>query len=120
MITGIKKNKHWFTDYSYVPTVFMAPKIAGFEDNIKAANICRVFAGIVLGYSFFTKAKWGVVKIIPYKTHAALDFASGVAALAVSQSSVIKNDRQAANTFKIMGLVGVTVGILSLIGAKRS
>lgn len=120
MITGIKKNEHGFSDYSYVPIVFMAPKIAGFEDNKRVALLCRAFAGIVLGYSLFTKAKWGAVKVIPYKTHATLDLASGVAALAVSQLEAVKEDKPAGTTFKLMGIVGLTVGILSLIGAKHS
>ena len=120
MITGIKKNEHFLTDYSYVPAVFMAPKIAGFEDNKQAANICRAFSGIVLGYSLLTKAKWGAVKLIPYKTHAALDLASGVAALAVSQSAFVKESKEASTTFKLMGIVGISVGILSLIGARYS
>ncbi len=120
MLTGIKKNEHWFTDYSYVLFVMMAPKMVGFEEDKKAANLCRTFAGIVLGYSLFTKAKWGVVKVIPYKTHAALDLASGVAALAVAQSAVAANNKKARNTFLAMSAVGITVGILSLIGAKHS
>ena len=115
-----QKNEHWFTDYSYVPLVAMAPAIAGFKDDKQAAAVCRAFAGIVLGYSFFTKAKWGVVKAIPYKTHAALDLASGVAALAVAQSAVVNDNKRARNTFLTMGVVGLTVGILSLIGAKHS
>lgn len=120
MITGIKKNEHGFADYSYVPLVVMAPKMVGFEDNKKAATICRAFGIAALGYSLFTKAKWGVVKVIPYKTHAAIDVASGVAALAVSQSSVVANDKHAGTTFKLMGVVGITVGILSIIGARHS
>lgn len=120
MITGIKKNEHVFADYSYVPAVFMAPKLAGFENNKQAANLCRAFSGIVLGYSLFTKAKWGVVKVIPYKTHAALDLISGVSALAASQLEFVKDDKPASTTFKLMGIVGITVGILSLIGAKHS
>ena len=120
MITGIKKNEHGVADYIYVPVVWMAPKILGFSADTKTANLCRAFAGTALGYTLFTKAKWGVVKLIPYKTHAAIDLASGVAALAVSQSAITASNKQARKTFALMGIVGITVGILSLIGSKHS
>ena len=120
MFTGIKKNEHSIADYIYVPLVWMAPKILGFSADKKTANLCRAFAATALGYTLFTNAKWGIVKLIPYKTHAAIDLASGVAALAVSQSPITASDSRAQKTFGLMGIIGITVGILSLIGAKHS
>ncbi len=119
MITGITKDKHWFTDYTYVPLVFAAPKLVGFEEEKWASKICYILSTTVLGYSLLTDAKWGAVKLIPYKTHAALDFSLGIIALA-SPVILKTTDKKARNTLLLMGLTGIVVGTLSLIGAKKS
>lgn len=120
MITGIKKNQHVITDYSYIPMVLAAPKLVGFAENKTAAQLCRAMSLTVLGYSLLTDAKWGVVKVIPYKTHAALDFASGVIALAAPWVLKFSSDKKARNTLIAMGITGLVVGTLSVIGARKS
>ena len=57
--------------------------------------------------------------MIPYRVHAALDLASGVLALAVSQAPVIRKNKHVMLTFLFMGLTGIIVGSLSLIAAKK-
>lgn len=118
-ITGITPNQHVYADYSYVPTVFMAPQLAHFEDNKMASNICRAFSATALSYSLLTDAKWGAVKLIPYSVHASLDIASGIAAFAVAAIPQVAKDKAARNTFIAMGITGLVVGALSLIGSKR-
>ena len=119
MITGITKEMHVFTDYTYIPVVLAAPNIGKFEQDELPANVCRAFAGTVLAYSLLTDAKWGAVKLISYKTHAALDLSSGFAALAVAMLPSISKNKAARNCFLIMGITGLVVGTLSLIGANR-
>jgi hypothetical protein len=118
-IAGINKKRHVYADYSYVPAVLAAPALAGFEENKPAALICRSFALTALACSLCTKAKWGVLKIIPYPLHAGLDLASGVLALGVSRIPSIQKDKPARSTFIAMGLTGLVVGTLSLIGASK-
>ncbi len=118
MIKGITKDKHWFIDYSYVPLVFAVPKMVGFEEDKWASKVCYVLSSTVLGYSVLTDAKWGVVKLIPYKTHAALDFSVGVVALTATLLRKTSN-KKARNTLLMMGITGIVVGTLSLIGAKK-
>lgn len=120
MITGIKKEQHAITDYTYVPLVFAAPKLIGFSENNTAATVCRAMSLTVLGYSLLTNAKWGAVKLIPYKTHAVLDFGSGVVALAAPWLLAFSTNKKARNTLLLMGLTGLVVGALSFIGAKKS
>lgn len=117
MIKGITKEQHWITDYSYVPLVMAAPQLIGFEDEEKVTYMCYALSSTVLIYSLLTDAKWGAVKLIPYKTHAALDLVQGAIALTAASTLKIKN-KKARNTLIAMGLTGLTVGILSLIGAK--
>ena len=118
-IKGITRDPHGLTDFSYIPLVLMAPTLAGFEANTKAAAICRTFGITVLGYSLFTDAKWGIVKRIPYKTHAALDLSSGILAFAVTVLPQISKSRAAKKTFLAMGVTGLVVGVLSLIGSMH-
>ncbi|HVF81430.1 MAG TPA: hypothetical protein VM884_05835 [Flavisolibacter sp.] len=120
MITGIKKQQHGFTDYSYIPLVMAAPKLVGFTGDKAAATVCRAMSLTVLGYTLLTDAKWGAYKLIPYRTHAVLDLSSGVASLAAPWVLRFSANKKARNTLLLMGLTGLVVGTLSLIGAKRS
>jgi hypothetical protein len=74
---------HGVTDYS-VGTLLMTvfPKLAGIERTESAAQI-RAAGAIHAGYSTLTDYPLGVVKVIPYKTHLALD-AIGALALAAT------------------------------------
>jgi hypothetical protein len=119
MIKGITKDWHGFIDYSYVPIVLAAPKLVGFEDEKWASDFCYALSAAVLGYSLLTDAKWGALKLIPYKTHAVLDFSTGVMALAAPWLLKAASNKKARNTLLLMGISGIVVGTLSLIGAKR-
>ncbi len=118
MITGITKDMHGFLDYTYIPLVLAAPKLVGFEEEKWASKVCYILSTTVLGYSVLTDAKWGVVKLIPYKTHAALDLSVGVIALA-SPMLLKTSNKRARNTLLLMGITGIVVGTLSLIGARK-
>ncbi|WCT14933.1 hypothetical protein [Mucilaginibacter jinjuensis] len=118
-IKGIKKKHHVYADYTYAPLVFAAPLLAGFSANKPARLTCGVFAFSALSYSLCTKAKWGVVKLIPYRVHAVLDIASGALALVAACLPAIRSDKRARNTFIAMGITGLVVGSLSLIGAQK-
>jgi hypothetical protein len=74
---------HGVTDYSAgltLMTVF--PKLAGIEGTESARQI-RISGAIHAGYSTLTDYPLGVVKVIPYKVHLALD-ALGAIALAAT------------------------------------
>ncbi|HEU4471660.1 MAG TPA: hypothetical protein VFR58_11285 [Flavisolibacter sp.] len=120
MIKGITKDKHFITDYSYAPLAWMAPKIGRFEDVKWASNLCRALSLGAVGYSLLTDAKWGAVKLIPYKTHTAIDIGVGVFTIAAPWVFKVANKPRARNTLLIMGLTSVVVGILSWIGSKNS
>jgi len=120
MITGIKKKEHVYADYSYVAAALLAPKLANFEENKTAANVCRSFAVTALAVSLLTDAKWGCWRIIPYKVHAMMDISSGALALAAAATPQISKNKNARNTLIVMGITGLVVGALSVIGAKHS
>lgn len=119
MIQGITKDMHVYADYSYIPMVLLAPRLMGFEHDRRSAMLCRSFAFAELGTSLLTDAKWGALKCISYKTHAGIDLASGVLALAAAFTAPACKNRAARNTLIAMGITGLVVGTLSIIGAKR-
>ena len=74
---------HGFTDYS-VGTLLMTafPKLAGIEDEQSARQI-RIAGAAHVGYSTITSYPLGIVKLLPYKAHLAID-ALGALALAAT------------------------------------
>ena len=79
----IDSTLHGATDYS-VGTLLMTafPKLAGIEGTRSATQI-RTAGAIHAGYSTLTDYPLGVVKVIPYKAHLAID-AIGALALAAT------------------------------------
>ena len=113
MTKTIRRPVHGFLDYSYVAVVSAAPETVGFGEEKTAAGLCRVMAGADLAYSLVTRAEWGIVRVLPYKIHIGLDFASGVFALAAPWMFGFSGNARARNTFLAMGVTGVLVGLLS-------
>jgi membrane-bound metal-dependent hydrolase YbcI (DUF457 family) len=119
MIKGISSDWHLLLDYVYVPMVFAAPRLAGFENNKTAATLCKAVSAGVLGYTAITDAKGSLAKLLPYKTHALLDLASGVFSLAAPWLLGFSSNRKAKATLLAMGITGLVVGTLSYIGAEK-
>jgi len=74
---------HGMTDYSvgtFLLTAF--PRLAGIRGTRSARQV-RTAAAIHAGYSMFTSYPLGLVKLLPYKAHLALD-AVGAVALAAT------------------------------------
>ena len=109
----ISRRAHGWTDYSYVPGVLAAPRLAGFTGDATPARLTRAFAGAIALSSVFTRAEWGVVKVMPYTAHLALDAGVGAFALAAPWVFGFAGDRRARNTFLAMGVVGLLAGLLS-------
>jgi hypothetical protein len=74
---------HGVTDYSVGATLMTVfPKLAGLEGTESARQI-RTAGAVHAGYSTLTDYPLGVVKVIPYQAHLALD-AIGAVALAAT------------------------------------
>ncbi len=79
----IDSTLHGVTDYTvgtFLMTAF--PRVAGIEDTRSARQI-RTAGAIHAGYSTVTDYPLGILKVIPYKVHLALD-AVGALALAAT------------------------------------
>jgi hypothetical protein len=70
---------HGVVDYSagaLLSTAF--PRLAGIEGTRSARQV-RIAAAVHAGYSTLTKYPLGIVKLIPFKVHLALDAAGAIA-----------------------------------------
>lgn len=104
---------HGFTDYPYIATVSIAPKLFGFENEEQAALMCRILSSTIIVSSVFTRSEWGLIRVMPYKAHLVIDVLGGVASLAAPWLLGFAHNRRARNTFIAMGIVGLSAGLLS-------
>ena len=109
----ISRPMHGFADYPYVAAVSSAPKLFGFEDEVVAARLCRVLSGGVLLSSVLTRAEWGFVRVVPYRTHLMLDMLVSAGTLAAPWLLGFAGHSRARNTFLAMGGFGLLAGLLS-------
>ena len=108
----VSRRQHGIADYLYVPAVAAAPMLAGFTSTTPT-RLARLFSASTLLSAFFTRAEWGVVKVMPYRTHLAIDAATGVASLAAPWLGGFAHDVRARNTFLAMGIVALAAVALS-------
>ncbi|MGI4872565.1 MAG: hypothetical protein ACRYFX_15485 [Janthinobacterium lividum] len=109
----ISRKQHGFTDYSYIPLALALPKLAGFADENAAVTMTRVLAGNILAGSLFTRAEWGLVKVLPFKTHLVLDVAVGLLAGSSPWLFGFAKNKAARNSFLLLAAFGILAGTLS-------
>jgi hypothetical protein len=79
----IDSTLHGATDYTVGTTLLTVfPKLAGIEGTESATQV-RISGASHLAYSMVTKYPLGIVKLLPYKAHLALDAAGALAIAAV-------------------------------------
>ena len=114
MTKPISRQMHGLiTDYPYVALISTAPETVGFKDNETATTLCRMLAGGILTSSLLTRAEWGLVPGISFKTHLVLDVANGLFAASAPFLFGFADDKKARNTFLIAGAFGIAAGLLS-------
>lgn len=109
----IPRQLHGFADYAYAPTIGAAPELFGFADEPAAKALCRTIAGTVLGSTLFTRAEWGLVRVIPMKAHLTLDVAAGAFVMAAPWLFGFAKNTRARNAFLAFGAVSVVAGSLT-------
>ena len=109
----ISRTQHGFTDYSYIPTVAAAPELVGFTEEKTATTLCRVLAGNILLTSLFTRAEWGLVRVLPFKAHLVADAVVGAFAASAPWLFGFAENKRARNTFLVIGAFGLMAGLLS-------
>ena len=74
----IPSKVHAVLDYLMGVILIAAPWLLGFADNSAATILPVVLGASTLVYSLFTDYEYSMVRMIPFKAHLTLDFASGV------------------------------------------
>ncbi|MDB5295534.1 MAG: hypothetical protein JWO31_1517 [Phycisphaerales bacterium] len=110
----ISRRAHAVAEFTFIPTVAAAPELFGFADEKVAATACRALSGAALASSAVTRAEWGLVRVMPYSAHVAVDIASGLMALAAPWLCGFAGNARARNTFLAIGATAVVAGLLSL------
>ncbi len=109
----ISRRVHALSDLAYAPTVAAAPEMLGFRDEEAAARLCRALGGGLMASSFFTRSETGVVRVIPFKAHLAIDLVNGVFALGAPWLFGFSHNRRARNAFLAIGAMNIMAGLLT-------
>jgi hypothetical protein len=101
---------HGVLDYLTVATFFTLPRALGCSEQFTRA-VDTVALG-KLGYTLLTRHELGVVKLIPMKTHLALDCAAGAALAALP--FILDEDNEAATAaFVALGAFDIAAAPLT-------
>jgi hypothetical protein len=109
----ISRQAHGAIDYAFGAIVAALPELAGFKEEKSAATLCRVLAGGALAYSLLTKAEWGAVKVIPFKTHLLIDFTTGLLTLGAPWILGFANNTKARNAVLAVGAMSLMASSLT-------
>ena len=109
----INKNLHGAIDYAYALIVPALPEIIGFENEVAARNLCRGLGAGTLSYTLLTKARWGLVPVLPFKTHLVIDFSVSCVALATPWIFGFSKRKNARNALIAVGIAGLTATLLT-------
>ncbi len=113
MSKPISRRVHGVLDYSAAPLVLAAPALIGFSDDKAPATLSYVVGGSILGLTAFTRAEWGLVKAVPFKTHLALDVMTALTCLSAPWLFGFAQNDKARNTFLGIGATLLMTGLLS-------
>jgi hypothetical protein len=113
MSKPISRRMHGALDYSAAPLVAAAPALIGFSEDKTPATLGYVLGSGILALTAFTRAEWGLVKSIPYKTHLAIDVVTALTSLSAPWLLGFSNNKKARNTFLAIGATLLTTGLLS-------
>lgn len=109
----LSRQQHGIVDYTAIPLISAAPEIIGFEDDETAAGLCRVIAGGSFLSAFATKAEWGALKAVPFRTHCLIDIAVGLFSASAPWLFGFSKKKKARNTFLAIGALSILAGALS-------
>ena len=113
MLGPISRRAHGLTDYSYIPLVAASPYLVGFASQPTPTRLAWVLAGVILAASLFTRAEWGLFRVLPFKLHLVGDMGVGLIAAALPFLFGFADQPAARNTFLVAGAFGLLAGLMS-------
>ena len=109
----ISRELHGAIDYAYAALVPFIPKIAGFSDEEKANLLCKLLGGGALTYTALTKAEWGLIKLLPFKTHLMIDLSVSLMAIGAPWLLGFSDNKKARNAVIAIGAAGLMASLLT-------
>ncbi|RYE30019.1 MAG: hypothetical protein EOP42_13065 [Sphingobacteriaceae bacterium] len=109
----VSRKVHGGADYAYAAIAAVLPELVGFEEQEKAVLLTKIISGGTLAYTLFTRAEWGLLKVIPFKTHLITDFTAGIFTLSAPWIFNFAKNKKARNTFLVLGLTSVVASLLT-------
>lgn len=109
----ITRKHHAIADYGYIAAAAAAPRALRFMGNEKAALISEGLSCAVLGQSLMTRSEWGLLKLIPFKTHLAMDYGIGAFTMSAPWLFGFSHDKSARNSFLAIGAMGLLAAVLT-------
>ena len=109
----IPRPVHALLDYTWSAALAAAPRTFGFEDEANAVQLCRAQGAAVATASALTRYELGTWKLIPFRTHLALDALGAVVGLASPWLLGFSDNKRARNTVLAFFIVEAIVVALS-------
>jgi hypothetical protein len=113
MTKPISRQVHGILDYSAAPLVAAAPALIGFSQDKTPSVLSYVLGGGILALTACTRAEWGLVKSVPFKTHLTLDVVTALTSLSAPWLLGFSRNKKARNTFLAIGATLLATGLLS-------
>lgn len=109
----ISRQTHSVIDYTYAAAVSSSPETIGFRDEETATALCRLLGSGVVMSSLMTRYELGLIRVMPFKAHLALDVVTGLFTVAAPWLSGFSRNRAARNTFVTAGAFSVLAGLMT-------
>ncbi len=109
----ITRQQHGAIDYAYGAVVAFLPELVKSNNAKTPTTLCRTLATGAFAYTLLTKAEWGVAKVLPFKTHLLIDFATSLFATGAPWLLGFSGNAKARNTLIGIGLAGLTASLLT-------
>ena len=110
---------HGIIDYTYAAVVPLMPELAGFEQQAVPTVLCRTLGASALTYTLLTDAKWGLVKLIPMRTHLLFDLSASTFAILSPWLLGFHKKKTARNALMLIGAAGMLVSLFTDAGKGR-
>lgn len=110
----ISPKVHGILDYLMVPVFLLAPMLFGFGGL--PATIARILAGVHLMLTALTAMPLGLIKVIPFKVHGAIEVVVGLSLIGLPWALGFAQVNAARNFFLGVGILILIVAMLTDFG----
>ena len=113
MSKPISRQVQGILDYSAAPLVVAAPATLGFGYDKAPTVLSYVLGSNVVAVMACTRAEWGLVKAMLFKTHHTFDVLTALSSLGAPWLLGFARNKTARNTFLAIGATLLATGLLS-------